>query len=124
METVVNVILLMVFVNVGIGLFSEAFSYQLDNTLPLSDMAAEQKGIVNTVANQSGFSTVFIFGDYERGLKFFIDSVTGNFLWNSLDVIGINFHPLFKTGLSAVWGVVVVYTFIYIVSGRGTKSSI
>lgn len=126
METIVNIILLMIFLNMGIGMMSQAFNYDLPNGLPLYGMAQEQENNINQVEaeSNSAFSTVFIFGDYVKALQFFVNSFTGGYLWSTLDLIGVNFHPFFIMGLQAIWGVIVVYTFVYLISGRGTKSSI
>lgn len=128
MQTVFNILVLYVCLNVGVGVLTEAFG--VDIGIPVVDALSEftgfQEEISDTVEDDGGFQAALIFGDWLTVGRMFINFFTGGYMLamvQLLSVAGINFPPIFTLGLSALFAIAVVWGLMYLISGRGTKQS-
>lgn len=64
------------------------------------------------------FDALLIFGDFSRAITNFMNIISGGYLFNVMQHLGI-FPASFTIIIQVVFGLSVIMTLIYLVSGRG-----
>lgn len=128
MQTVFNIVVLYICLNTGVGVMAEAFG--VDVGIPivnaLSSFLGLQQNISETANQEGGFQATLIFGDWLTVGRMFVNFFTGGYVLGMiqlLSIAGINFPAVFVVGLSALFVTAIVWGFMYLISGRGTKQS-
>lgn len=128
MQTVYNILILYICCNTMVGVFAEAFG--IDVGLPIVDALEEfvtgQESTVNELEDEGGFQTDLIFGDWVTVGEMFINFFSGGYIIGMVELLsfgGLNFPAVFVLGLTALFATAIVWGIMYLVSGRGTKSS-
>lgn len=64
-----------------------------------------------------GFDPIFIFGDFQKAITQFLDIVSGGYVFDMMALFG--FAQSFVVGIQVIFGLGVIATLIYLISGRG-----
>lgn len=63
------------------------------------------------------FNAIFIFGDFGRAITEFLNIVSGGYIFSMMGLFG--FAQSFITGVQVAFGLGVIMTLVYLISGRG-----
>lgn len=125
MQTIYSVIILSICLNIGIGMLAEGFGFNITPFIDLEQFATANEDIAQDLATDTTnpFNTILIFGNFLKVAQVFVNAVTGQWLLGTINMMGINFPPIFMAGISALYFAGAVWGLIYLIGGRGTKGS-
>lgn len=94
---------------------SKITDYSL-NMAALNDTFKRQAEEYDQSDEGGGFNIIFVFGDFTKAITQFMQIVTGHYVFNMMEKFG--FAQSFVVGTQVIFGLGVVGSLIYLISGR------
>jgi hypothetical protein len=131
METIINLLILGMCLNVGLAIVTEAMGISFGPGSGTNDFKAilnntvieNDELIQNSTSGDEGFvNLTLIFGDWFKVIGIVINAISFQYIINIMQVFGLSDTAVL--GVRAIGAILATFTIVYLISGRGSKQNI